>query len=274
MMHTFHLMPLGEIIVMKLLQKAVLFFFLSAVVASASSDKINWADLVDQSVQTFEDPYRDLTYDQLSALREVVQARERLEATGLPPETRAEIETRLTETEAALESDGIEVDWILEQRWVVAEKRERAFTAGNPEVDGKTIRLSGFAIPAPADPDGTPVAYLVPERGMCSHTPPPNPNQMVRVRLKDNWQPKYMHEPVHLTGRMSISPSEQTMMVVDGPVQMRATFSLEVDIVETVKSYGMNQPRNTSNVWVKKLVEKTRQSTNDGDVTDPAAQTD
>jgi hypothetical protein len=194
--------------------------------------------LIDPAAQTYDDPFLDLSYDQLNGLREVAQARLALADDGLPEDTRMRIIERTAVTEASLAEDGIDVDWLLEQRWIVAERRERALTAGNPEVDGDIVRLSGFAIPAAPDPDGTPVAYLVPERGMCSHTPPPNPNQMVRVRLTGDWQPKMMHEPVHLTGALSISPSDQTMIVVDGPVPMRATFLMEASNAEPVAMFG------------------------------------
>ena len=95
-------------------------------------------------------------------------------------------------------------------------------------LDGQTVTLAGFAIPAPPDADGRAVAYLVPERGMCSHMPPPPPNQMIRVRLSDGWAPTFNHEPVRLTGRLVIDPSERQMVVVDGLMPMRATFRLDV----------------------------------------------
>ena len=68
---------------------------------------------------------------------------------------------------------------------------------------------------------------------MCSHTPPPNPNQMVRIRLGDDWQPKRLHEPVRLTGKISISPSQESMYLVDRRIPMNATFLMEVEEVQT-----------------------------------------
>jgi hypothetical protein len=223
-----------------------------AIGAQAEPAKISWVDLIDPSAQSYEDPFLDLSFDQLSALRDVARARMELEDESLPTENRSDIEQKLADVEAALSKDGVDADWLLEQRWVVAERRERAFTAGNPDVEGQIVRLSGFAIPAPPDPDGTAVAYLVPERGMCSHTPPPNPNQMVRVRLTDDWKPRMMHEPVHLTGVLSIAPTEQTMIVVDGPVPMRATFLMNVSNVEPVSSFGTTS-RKESMSYLKRI---------------------
>ncbi len=66
--------------------------------------------------------------------------------------------------------------------------------------------------------------------------PPPPPNQMIRVRLSDDWSPSYFHEPVRLTGTLTIDPSVQSMMVVDGLVPMNATFQLETVSVETLET--------------------------------------
>ena len=117
----------------------------------------------------------------------------------------------------------------------VAERRQKAATAGNPEIDGQIVAIAGFAIPGPPDDDGTRIVYLVPERGMCSHMPPPPANQMLRVRLMNDWVPRMMHEPVRLTGRITIDPSEQVMRVIDGMVPMIATFKMEANQAETVE---------------------------------------
>lgn len=222
----------------------------------AAAGQIAWEDLIDQSAQDFSDPFSELTYDQIDDLRTVVRLRERLNGGEVSVEARPKIEARLAKAEDALASDDIDVDWLLVQRWIVADAREKAATAGNPNVDGKTVVVAGFAIPAPPDQDGAQVAYLVPERGMCSHTPPPNPNQMIRVRITEDWQPRMMHEPVRLTGRISISPSEQTIQVVDGMVPMRATFLLEANKVETLVARQADAA--ATNDWAAAIAERLR----------------
>ncbi len=197
---------------------------------------LDWSDLPDPSAQVFEDPYRELSAEQFDDVLYVVRLRGRLQRESGSNEERQKWQELLTETEDALAADGIDVDWLLDQREVVTERRRKAGTNGNPQFDGQTITLAGFAIPAPSDPDGRPVAYLVPERGMCSHMPPPPPNQMIRVRLNGDWTPSYFHEPVRLTGTLTINPSVQNMMVVDGLMPMNATFQLETERVETLET--------------------------------------
>ncbi|KIC47242.1 hypothetical protein RA28_06150 [Ruegeria sp. ANG-S4] len=216
--------------------------FFTALVSSpraaitAPDSVLTWDRLPDPSAQSFEDPYRDLSPEQFDSILYVVRLRRNLQQEFGSTEERQNWQQRLQETEGELVEKGIDVDWLLDQREVVTERRRKAGTAGNPQFDGQTVTLTGFAIPAPNDPDGQPVAYLVPERGMCSHMPPPPPNQMIRVRLNGDWTPGYFHEPVRLTGTLRIEPSMQSMMVVDGLVPMNATFQLETDSVETLET--------------------------------------
>ncbi|WP_068115805.1 DUF3299 domain-containing protein [Tropicimonas marinistellae] len=214
---------------------------------------IDWSDLIDQSAQSYDDPFLDLSIEQIDDLRQVVKLNAELAGENPSPEAGAQ----LGEIKAILSEQGIDSDWLISQRWVVAERRELARIAGNQAYDGKTVTLGGFAIPAPPTEDGTSTAYLVPERGMCSHVPPPPPNQMVRLQLADGWTPPMIHEPVVVTGRMHIDPSERQMIVVDGFIQMKATFSMDVAEVQT-----FGQPAGTeapaTHDWAKNLVDGIR----------------
>lgn len=213
----------------------LLLVFVFSSISAADAPQVEWIDLIDAQAQNFEDPYADLTSDQVADLGVVIRARAMLQDATLADEERARARARMDSAEAALARAGIDVDWLLAQRWVVAERREKAATSVNADVDGTTVSLIGFAIPAPPDPDGTPIAYLVPERGMCSHMPPPSPNQMIRARLNGQWTPSMPNEPVRLTGRLSYAPSERELHMVDGPVQIKASFSMEVAEVKTVE---------------------------------------
>ncbi|WP_109312660.1 DUF3299 domain-containing protein [Ruegeria sp. AU67] len=197
---------------------------------------LDWVDLPDPSVQVYEDPYRDLSPEQFDDVLFVVRMRGRLQQDAGSAEERQKWQELLTETEDALAGVGVDVDWLLDQRELVKERRRKAGMSGNPQLDGQTITIAGFAIPGPSDPDGRSVAYLVPERGMCSHMPPPPPNQMIRVRLNGDWTPSYFHEPVRLTGKLTIDPTVQNMMVVDGLMPMNATYQLDTERVETLET--------------------------------------
>lgn len=199
---------------------------------SASANQILWEDLIGKTAQTYEDPYVDLDYEKIDDLRTVAQGEKLLANSDLVEAERTAIEEKYHPAKSRLEEDGLDANWLISQRWVVAELREKAATAVNPELDGEKVTLDGFAIPAPPDADGTPVIYLVPERGMCSHMPPPNPNQMIRVRLSGDWLPRMMQEPVRLTGKLFVEETRHVFRIVDGDLPMRASFVMDAEQVE------------------------------------------
>lgn len=219
--------------------------------ASLGAGTLTWADLIDESAQEYEDPYRDLTPDQLEVFGSYVRNKQKLTASGLTSETHARLTEDMDRERAVLAETGIDADWLISQRWVVAERRERAATAGNPDVSGQTVTLSGFAIAAPKDEAAHSVIYLVPERGLCSHMPPPNPNQMLKVHIPDGWRPSYIHEPVQVTGRITIDPSQSVFHIVDGPVSMNATFKMSASTVATAGDLA--ESRAGTEDWVSSL---------------------
>ncbi|NOD91435.1 DUF3299 domain-containing protein [Ruegeria sp. HKCCD4884] len=232
--------------------------------ASASEPlEITWPDLIDQAAQTYEDPFRDLPFDQLQALRTFVRLQMDLTSSAVSADERSDLEARLTKVEAELASADIDAKWLISQRWIVADRRETASRAGNTDLDAVNIKLGGFAIPAPPEEDGTRTAYLVPERGMCSHTPPPPANQLIRLTLGDDWSPSMMHEPVVVSGHLTIDPTERQLLVVDGLQVLNATFSLDVDDVQT---FVDQRPAATqSNTLAKALAKKRRDQVSSGE---------
>lgn len=209
---------------------------------AAATELVGWDVLVDQASQNYEDPYVDLSYEQLEDVRTVALESLTLEQGGLSREERTARALKRDTAQARLSGAGIDADWLISQRWVVADRREKAATAANTDLDGEIVTLGGFAIPAPPDADGTPIAYLVPLPGMCSHMPPPNPNQMVRIRLNTGWTPERLHQPIRVTGRLAIEPTDHVFHVVDGPVQMRASLAMDAEKVRAFGSFSSRTP--------------------------------
>ncbi len=100
---------------------------------------IDWPDLIDQRVQSYEDPFVDLSHEQMDNLRRIVRLQAELDGGQVSPEKSA----KLQEIKAALFEQGIDADWLISQRWVVAGRREWAGVAGNPVLDGETVTLGG-----------------------------------------------------------------------------------------------------------------------------------
>ncbi|WP_218961129.1 DUF3299 domain-containing protein [Ruegeria sediminis] len=239
--------------------------FAAALVPSivGADTSVDWPDLIDAEAQVFDDPFRNLSEDQIDLLRTIVRAREKLARGSAPVEEIPEVEARLENALQTLAQAGIDADDLIDLRWTVAGLRETAANAGNPALDGSEVSLAGFAIPAPPEADGTSTVYLVELAGMCSHTPPPPPNQLIRVRLSDGWRPDYMHQPVRIRGRVHIDPSERVFPVVDGDVPMKATWRLDADSVEAFTP----KPRaeGASSDWVEQLRAQLKSRRNSAD---------
>lgn len=227
--------------------------FSTTLAFAAETQPVAWADLVDQSALAFEDPYQDLSYNQLENLRKIIAETRKIENGKLSAEANELSKTRIFDAKEMLAEDGIDADWLIAQRWIVADRREKAATAGNSDLDGKIVSLTGYSVPAPNAEDGTKITYLVPQRGMCSHMPPPNANQMIRARLTDDWQPRSLHEPVRLTGVLKLMDTDYAFPIVDGVVPMRASYLLEVTEIEQLESFGAKRP--TSGEWTKTQIE-------------------
>ena len=193
---------------------------------AAKTSPLRWNALPDPQAQNFHDPFAELSAKQLRLLVTVARLREQVIRDAAK-------QNELDDAETQLSALGVDADVLIAQRWDVAERRRKAARAGNPALDGKTVTIAGFAIPGPPAQDGTKIAYLVALPGLCSHVPPPDPNQMLRLRLTGDWFPERIHEPVAVTGTLTLDPTETSFSVVDGPVRMNATWNMDVDAVET-----------------------------------------
>ena len=205
---------------------------LAATNLSAAPQEIEFSDLADPLAVVFDDPYRDMGFQLLNELKLVVELDEKLSKNDLPEEQRARFETRRTAAKDMLEINGYDVDELLSQRWEVAKKRQTARMATNPALDKAEVTLAGYLIPAPQAADGTYYGYLVSQVGMCSHLPPPPPNELVRVKLKDDPQGQSLYVPVQVTGLLRVEPSDATVFILDGQSRMLSGWTLDANTVD------------------------------------------
>lgn len=203
-----------------------------------SASPVTWTDLKDPEAGRFEDPYAALAPFQLKSLGMVLRLRQELAASGLPGENRRQMEVRLSREEAKLAAAGLDVDRLLSQRETVARNRARAAVAGNPSLEGAEISISGYVIPVAGRDGQATGGYLVPEAGMCSHMPAPDPNQMIRYTLKTDWRAEDVYQAVRLSGRLTQKPTRRTIMLLDGEVEMISVFQMEVTEVLPIAEAG------------------------------------
>lgn len=199
--------------------------------AQAGQSRLDWPDLADPAAQTFDDPFLALDNEALLRLSTIARLRERLSDADVADVARPRLQARIDEAGAALAAAGIDAELLLSQRETVRKQRMRAGVSGNPALDGRTVGLSGFMVPAPDAPDGSAIAYLVPELGMCSHYPPPMPNQLIRLRLSDEVLEAGLHFAATVTGNIRLEETDQQIFIIDGPVRMWSSWIMEVDQV-------------------------------------------
>lgn len=192
---------------------------------------VQWSQLPDPSAQAFEDPYRDLAPELMSDLTSLVRLRERAGGEGLTTEESRQIVAQSAELEARLKKAGLDVEWLLSQRWVVAERRRHAAFAANPTLDGQSAEIAGFLVLVPPTESGGASAYLLPDRGVCNHLPPPMPNQLVRLVMKDVPKTGGFCFPAVVQGTLRAQETQYEVTVIEHTLPMWSAWTLETEAV-------------------------------------------
>lgn len=198
-------------------------------VLAAEPAKIDFDDLADPAARAFVDPYLEMGPERLNDLRTVVRLGARLAEADLSPAARQRLETRRVDAEAALTGAGFDIEALLAERWTVAQKRRQALIATNPLLEGATVLLEGYLIPAGTGSDGRGIGYLVPVVGMCSHMPAPPPNELVRLYFRSENGTGSIYLPVSVTGTLRAEASDDTIGLLDGMVRMQSLWRLDAD---------------------------------------------
>ena len=77
------------------------------------------------------------------------------------------------------------------------------------QLNGSTVQIPGFAVPLEINGQNIKELALVPQLGMCIHVPPPPPNQMFYVKLKQSVSYEELWaRPIWITGNFQIDSTE------------------------------------------------------------------
>lgn len=101
--------------------------------------------------------------------------------------------------------DVVEVDWrLLSDLDYVTGKA----TGELEKLDGKSVRIPGFMVPLEDNMKSVTEFLLVPSPQACIHVPPPPPNQMVLIKMKDGaesaYGPIWVYGVLHLKSKRHI----------------------------------------------------------------------
>ena len=177
-----------------------------------------------------DDPFETLAMDIVVKLHGVIGIRMQKEK-GLISPVSPEYE-RALETEDELRRQGVNVDRLVRRyREVDAEiaRRDRLVV---PALDGQFVKIPGYALPLEATGMAIEEFLLVPYVGACIHVPPPPPNQMVFVKLKEPFVVTDTFAPVWITGRLTAQSSTNSVFVSDGRAPVESGYTIENAAVE------------------------------------------
>ena len=195
----------------------------SPVLGGEIARTIEWEDLVPK-MEPMEDPFYTLTTEQLLDLEFLVSARKKKQRDKFS-DVHAIFEKAI-EVGHNLTRQGLDVAGLIAayDRWEqeIAKRSQMA----NIKFDGQFVRIPGYALPLEHKDMGVTEFLLVPYVGACIHVPPPPPNQMVYVSLKDAYTFKDLYEPVWITGRLSIKATNKSLSLVDGSAGVETAYTL------------------------------------------------
>ena len=131
-----------------------------------------------------------------------------------------------------LAASGVDPAVLLEKIEKLSEEADIRNRTLVSELDGHVIKLPGYVLPL--DFEGTLVRsfLLVPYVGACIHVPPPPPNQIVHVQLKQGFESKELFAPVWVTGRISAGMDKTSLSLVDGSTDVNFGYALQATKVE------------------------------------------
>lgn len=185
---------------------------------------LTWDDLIPQG-EPIENPFLDMDMQLREDLGFIARSREDVKL-GFIEKDGDEFAEALA-VESDLKAQGVDVDGLIRQ----ANEIEAAYRAQNDklneELDGKRIRMPGYALPLEFREDGVTEFLLVPYVGACIHVPPPPLNQTVYVALNQTYKMRNLYDPVWITGRITAKPSSKALSFVDGAADIQTGYTIE-----------------------------------------------
>jgi hypothetical protein len=103
-------------------------------------------------------------------------------------------------------------------------------------LNGKTIRMPGYALALEYDGKKVKEFLLVPWVGACIHTPPPPPNQIVYVEADEAFYVASRYEAVWIEGTIRVGDSQKELYLVDGSSSIDIGYSMTAATITKYKA--------------------------------------
>lgn len=136
---------------------------------------------------------------------------------------------------------------LLQSAPVVDALEERDRASVQRDLEGQTIELTGYLLPADREGDLVYSFLLLPVYGGCIHTPSPPADQIVLVTLREPFRAKKVYQVVSVSGVLGTSREHTQLFVLDGVkvvesgyVVRRASVRESTDPVEAPQATSRN----------------------------------
>ncbi|MEM9633106.1 MAG: DUF3299 domain-containing protein [Pseudomonadota bacterium] len=109
--------------------------------------------------------------------------------------------------------------------------RYRVCTPGTSSLDGKTVRIAGYAHPLEFEFRNVKTFLLIPPlRQDCSHPPPPLPDQVIAVEFPEGMN--VTADPVWVTGELRLEHSKTHIVTTTYTLQATSVVQANIPDVE------------------------------------------
>ena len=206
---------------------AVFLAFLIAtapVVASEGPLTLGWDDLVPKSTP-FDNPFNKLSMDQQIDVESLVAIRDMMRRG--PVSDVSEDAEQAVEIRHRLRKQGHDPTALMMAFDRLQNDIERSNKMTVAALDGKMVRIPGYALPLENAGTGVTEMLLVPYVGACIHVPPPPANQTLYVKLNQTYKADDLYEPVWITGRMKVRATNKSPNFVDGTAGVDTAYTVE-----------------------------------------------
>ena len=204
----------------------------TSTLAAEGPRTLAWDDLVPKSAP-FDNPLSKLTMDQQFDVETLIEIRN-LKRRGVISEVDEDAE-RAVEVRHKLKKQGLEPTALVAAFDRLLSDIERRNQMTVHELDGKIVRIPGYALPLEHAGTGVTEMLLVPYVGACIHVPPPPANQTLYVKLNQSYKADNLFEPVWITGRMKVRATNKSLSFVDGSAGVDTAYTVEDVIVTPYK---------------------------------------
>jgi nickel/cobalt exporter len=193
---------------------------------AAAAQLASWASLA-PSVEPYDDPFAEMPFEQIDALRIIARAGMAAEA-GQLDEAMAEA---AKQARHRAEEAGLDVEALFAQRELIMQRREEAALGVTTTHLDQTVVMDGYALPLRAEEGRIVEFLLVPWVGACVHTPPPAANQIVHVDYPEGFEAFSLFTPIRLEGRLTHRPAEHDLFLVDGTRRVATSYAMEQAVI-------------------------------------------